>query len=97
MGKPRRENLRQVLARNVRIERDKRVWTHEQLAEAALLSTRQISIIESGLSDSRLSTLSKLSAAFRIDEEELLDRSTVHRAPENPQRGRPRSGKVKVS
>ncbi len=90
MGKLRREDIRQVLARNVSIQREKRGWTHEQLADAASLSFRHISIIESGKSACYLDTLSKLSMAFKLEEAELLDRSTTFSESSRPKVGRPR-------
>ncbi len=58
--------------RNVREARDQRGWTQEELAHRSDLSPVQISRIERGAREIRLSTLIKLIEALEIDGNALL-------------------------
>lgn len=90
MGKPRRETILQVLARNTKFHRLARGWSQEQLAEESTLSARKVSTVETAATDNYLTSVEKLAAAFKISESELLDRSTPNPAAAAPQVGRPR-------
>lgn len=67
-----RESLKELLATHVRLERSRRDWTQEDLAEAASLHRTQVGAIERGEKDIRLSTLEKLSVALSLAPDELL-------------------------
>jgi transcriptional regulator with XRE-family HTH domain len=65
-----------VLARfgeNVRAARRARGWTQEELAHRTGLATVQVSRIERGRREVRLTTLLRLLAAFDASPDELLD------------------------
>lgn len=91
MGKPRREPIQQVLARNTKFHRLARDWSQEQLAEASTLSARKVSTVETATTDNYLTSVEKLAIAFKMTESELLDRSTPHPVAGAPQVGRPRA------
>ncbi len=58
---------------NVRAARHARDWTQEDLARKTGLATVQVSRIERGAREIRLTTLLRLLAAFEAPPEELLD------------------------
>jgi len=57
---------------NVRAARKARGWTQEDLAHESGLSTVQVSRIERGVREIRLTTLIRLLAAFEIQPGQLL-------------------------
>jgi|GEM_PF-511988 len=59
----------------IRLERQKRSWTQEQLAERAKLSARTVQRIECG-ADASLETLRLIADAFGIDVDSLRTRTT---------------------
>jgi transcriptional regulator with XRE-family HTH domain len=66
----------EVLARfgsNVREARIARGWTQEELAHRTGLASVQVSRIERGKREIRLTTLLRLLAAFEVDPSELLE------------------------
>ncbi len=66
------------IASRIRLERQKRSWTQEQLAERAGLATRTVQRIESG-ADASPETLRLIAEAFGIPAETLLPAKTrVH-------------------
>lgn len=72
MVKPQKQTLREVLATNVRNERQSREWTQEVLADKANMSMRQVSQIESAIPATSIDTIEKIAKAFTIDACELL-------------------------
>ncbi len=58
---------------NVRAARRARGWTQEDLAHKSGLATVQVSRIERGAREIRLTTLLRLLAAFEAPPEELLE------------------------
>lgn len=58
---------------NVRAARHARGWTQEDLAHETGLATVQISRIERGVREIRLTTLLRLLTAFGVSSEELLE------------------------
>ncbi|HET7571775.1 MAG TPA: helix-turn-helix transcriptional regulator [Gaiellaceae bacterium] len=58
---------------NVRAARRSRGWTQEDLAYKTGLATVQVSRIERGAREIRLTTLLRLLAAFEAQPQELLD------------------------
>lgn len=58
---------------NVRTARKARGWTQEDLAQRTGLATVQVSRIERGQREIRLTTLLRLLAAFEVPPAELLD------------------------
>lgn len=61
------------LGQNVRAARKRRGWTQEDLAGETGLAVVQISRIERGVREVRLTTLVKLLRALGVPPEELLD------------------------
>ena len=61
------------LGQNVRAARHARGWTQEDLAHESGLAVVQISRIERGAREIRLSTLLKLVGAFKTTPNKLLD------------------------
>ncbi|HEX3571045.1 MAG TPA: helix-turn-helix transcriptional regulator [Acidobacteriaceae bacterium] len=55
--------------RHLRLERG---WTQERLAEAAGLNAVQVSHIENGLNEPKLTTVLRIARAFKIGAGELL-------------------------
>lgn len=62
----------QKFGRNVRAARTERGWTQEELAERSGLTPVQISRVERGVREIRLTTLLKLVSALDADPGELL-------------------------
>lgn len=56
----------------VRLLRDKRKWSQEDLAHKANLHRTQISLIERGMRTAKLDTILKLAKAFEVQPSELL-------------------------
>jgi transcriptional regulator with XRE-family HTH domain len=61
-----------AFGKRVRALRLKRGWTQERLAEEAELNSVQVSHIERGRNDPKLTTVLRLASAFRITAGELL-------------------------
>lgn len=72
MPTPKPNQLRTVLARNVRQARRGREWSQEQLAERAGLSAVYVSQIESALKACSIDVIEALSIAFGVPATELL-------------------------
>jgi transcriptional regulator with XRE-family HTH domain len=62
-----------VFGRNVRKARQNREWTQEDLAYAAGLNPVQISRIERGAREVRLTTVVALLEAFDLQADDLID------------------------
>jgi transcriptional regulator with XRE-family HTH domain len=60
------------LGENVRTARKARGWTQEELAHRSGLAVVQVSRIERGVREIRLTTLLRLIAAFEVSADELL-------------------------
>ena len=58
---------------NVRAARLRRGWTQEDLAHEAGLSVVQVSRVERGVREVRLTTLTRLVGALKVPPSELLD------------------------
>lgn len=72
MSTPKPNNLRLLLARNVRQARKDRGWSQEQLAERASLSSVYISQIESSLKAASIDVIELLAQAFDTAAPDLL-------------------------
>lgn len=72
MSTPKPNNLRLLLARNVRQARKDRGWSQEQLAERASLSSVYISQIESSLKAASIDVIELLAQAFETSAPDLL-------------------------
>ncbi len=70
--------LKDVLATNVRLQRQKRGITQEELADRTGLSSRYIGSIERARVSASVSILGRLADAFGIDPCELI-RAGAHR------------------
>lgn len=66
-----RDNL-QRFGDNLRKARKDRGWTQEDLADAADLAPVQVSRIERGVREIRLTTLVRLTQALKVTADELL-------------------------
>jgi DNA-binding XRE family transcriptional regulator len=64
------------LAQNVTSARRRAGLTQLQLAQAAELSRATVHLIEAGICDPRLSTITRLAGALRVDTLDLLARET---------------------
>jgi transcriptional regulator with XRE-family HTH domain len=64
---------KKLFGKKVRLERVKRDWSQEKLAEVSNLNINSISTIESGKSAPNLLTIVKLAQAFNIDLPKILD------------------------
>lgn len=85
---PRLLELQGLIAKNLRLLRDKQGMSQEALADRAGLHRTQLSVIERGLRNVRLDTLVALAAALGVPETALLTESGEE--PVAPKRGRPR-------
>ncbi|MCA7889726.1 helix-turn-helix domain-containing protein [Burkholderia contaminans] len=85
---PRLLELQGLIAKNLRLLREKKGMSQEALADRAGLHRTQLSVIERGLRNIRLDTLISLAAALEVPEIELLTESGEE--PKPPRRGRPR-------
>lgn len=70
-------NAATQFGQKVRVARRARDWTQEDLAAAAGLAVVQISRIERGVREVRLTTILKLLAAFEGSIDELIDADLV--------------------
>jgi len=73
-----KERLDEVIGKNIRLEREVRKLTRDELAEMMELTTSHMGLIERGERGATAVTLSKISRAFDIPVDNLFD---------NPQRG----------
>lgn len=80
--------LQGLIAKNLRLLRDKRGMSQETLADRAGLHRTQLSVIERGRRNMKLETLISLASALDVTEIELLTDSGEE--PKLPNRGRPR-------
>lgn len=71
------EQLRNKVAIKIKLERTKRRWSQERLAEMADLSKTYINGIEQATSSPTLDTLAKIAAAFEMEVTELIDVNKV--------------------
>jgi transcriptional regulator with XRE-family HTH domain len=67
-----REQTIQRFGQNVRVARLARGWTQEDLSDASELAVVQVSRIERGVREIRLTTLLRLMAALELRPDELL-------------------------
>jgi len=72
MATIRRPKLRQLLASNIRKERNSREWTQEKLAERANLSQTYVSQMESAQRAVSIDAIEKVAGAFGIKANHLL-------------------------
>ena len=61
----------------IRLERNKRKWSQEKLAEHANMNKNSIGFIERGESSPTAETLAKIADAFEMTLSELLDVSKI--------------------
>jgi transcriptional regulator with XRE-family HTH domain len=80
--------LQELIAKNLRLLRDKQGMSQETLADRAGLHRTQLSVIERGRRNISLNTLISLAAALGVTEIELL--METGEEPKPAQRGRPR-------
>lgn len=66
-----RDNLRRF-GDNLRKARKQRGWTQEDLADASDLASVQVSRIERGVREIRLTTLVRLTEALKVTADDLL-------------------------
>jgi transcriptional regulator with XRE-family HTH domain len=64
----------ELFGRNLRALREEKGWTQEELAEKARLTSVQISRVERGVREVRLTTLLRLIAALETTPGRLLDK-----------------------
>ncbi|MDR1168608.1 MAG: helix-turn-helix domain-containing protein [Heliobacteriaceae bacterium] len=64
---------KKMFGKKIRLERVKRDWSQEKLAEISNLNINSISTIEIGKSAPNLITIIKLAQAFKIDLPKILD------------------------
>lgn len=81
MGMSSQQALKDVIGTNIRLARESRKLTQEQLCERVGLSPRGLSSIENGFSLPKISTLLSLSDALSTDTEHLL-RKKKRKVPE---------------
>lgn len=66
------EDLRQVLARNLRLLRQKRGWSQEELAFRAEVDRSYISMLENGSYSATVTMLGKLARALKVEPAHFL-------------------------
>ncbi|MDR1168002.1 MAG: helix-turn-helix domain-containing protein [Heliobacteriaceae bacterium] len=66
-------NPSEMLGMKVRLERTKRKWSQEELAERADLSRAYLGTVERGESSPTLDTIVKLAGAFNIELPKMLE------------------------
>lgn len=69
--------LRQKFARKIKLERAKRDWTQEALADYAGISRSVMGHIERAEYSTTLDTIEKLAKALNVDPKELFDFSDI--------------------
>lgn len=65
--------IKNKLAIKIKLERTKRGWSQEKLAEIAKLSTTYINSIEHSTNSPTIDTLVKIASAFGIEVVDLID------------------------
>lgn len=66
------QELREIIGKNMRVERAKRDWTQEDLAEAADISTKHITKIENGKVTPSIFLVYKIARAFNTTIDKLV-------------------------
>ena len=67
-----KENLKNTIATNIRMQRAKKNITQEHLADLIELSPTQLSALENGTALPQITTLIKLAEVFEIKVDDLL-------------------------
>lgn len=67
------KEIKSKLAIKIKLERTKRAWSQEKLAEIAKLSTTYINSIEHCANSPTIDTLIKIASAFGMEVVELID------------------------
>lgn len=70
-------NINKRIGTKIKLERVKRNWSQEELAEKADLSKNSVGAIERGTSSPTVETLAKIADAFGIPLNDLTDVSKV--------------------
>ncbi len=70
-------NVSKKIGKRIKLERVKRDWTQERLAEEADLNKNSIGSIERGDSSPSIDTLAKIAEAFGVALHDLTDVSKV--------------------
>jgi len=68
------DDLREILAANLRKLRNARRWTQEELADRVGLSARYIGQLEREKASASITVLGRLAAAFEVEPAELIRR-----------------------
>ncbi len=71
------DNINQKIGLKIRLERAKRNWSQEKLAEISDMSKTFIGDIERGKSSPTIETLAKIANAFEIELHDLTNVSKV--------------------
>ena len=71
------DNINQKIGLKIRLERAKRNWSQEKLAEISDMSKTFIGDIERGKSSPTIETLVKIASAFEIELHDLTNVSKV--------------------
>ena len=71
------EDLRNVLAINLRRHRQARGWTQEELADRVGLSSRYIGQVERAQASASITVLGRLADALEIKATELIDDTSL--------------------
>jgi len=67
------EEIKKKLAIKIKLERTKRSWSQEKLAEMSKLSTTYINSIEHTSNSPTIDTLVKIASAFEMEVVDLID------------------------
>ena len=67
------KEIKNKLAIKIKLERTKRGWSQEKLAEIAKLSTTYINSIEHSANSPTIDTLIKIASAFEMEIVDLID------------------------
>lgn len=70
-------DIREILARNVRLLRHSRGWTQEAFADAAQIDRSHVSAVETAKYYQRTDLIEKMAAAFGVEPHALLDPDTA--------------------
>ena len=71
------DDISKKIGTKIKLERVKRNWSQEELAEKADLSKNHVGAIERGTSSPTVETLAKIADAFGIPLNDLTDASKV--------------------
>lgn len=66
------ESLQVMFGRRIRMLREQKGWTQEELAKAVNLATKHIGVIERGEKTSSFETVEKMARAFEVEYQELF-------------------------